>query len=131
MQYNPVKVPSTVFNNKLYAIMQAVATEYGLEMNITRRAYGSHGDVYQIVRFNDGTHDDLNPFTTRQTKEEVHCQIETLRKTSSNLRELTVLGEKPRQFFNSREDMEAYFAHLETLIRENVAQRVDTAQEEG
>lgn len=117
--FDPVKTPSTVFNNMLADIMKKIAAQHDFDFTVTRDFYK---DVYSIVEIHQGVSVGRNPFQSSDSSTEIILTVDALKKDRSIRYSDPIFGVNIKQFFMNEQEVTDYFKKLETALSD----RMDT-----
>lgn len=121
-----ISVPSTVYNNRVYAIMQEISQKRGLTLTIDKGQISKEN--YVLAEITEGDMESTDPFTTAEPTVQV---IYRYRSDSNGFGiDHRDRSRTPRkQFFIDASQMEDYFAALQQDIEDAVERHFTTTEE--
>lgn len=126
MTFEPVKIPSTVFNNMLVDIMKKLAQKHDLDFMVTRDFYK---DVYAIGKMHEGISVGRNPFQSRSAYTETFMTVNALRADRSIRFDDPIAGIDLKQFFMNEQEMVDYFENIEKAMTERIEKVIEAREE--
>lgn len=121
---NPVIVPSTAFNTKMYAMFQKLAQDYQMKIQIEHDSSVilRNETIITLVEYVDGEiayiGEVMSPYASTAPRTERIASFKNF--TEKQPSQSVVQGIPYRQLFTNQEAMEAYFEEIEQAYRERL-----------